>query len=185
MTGIGRIASLLLLAALMVLPGLLHAPTAHAAIKVAPDPYTADLEQYMFDLINSSRADAGLAPYTWNDTLADVARAHSQLNLAYDPEKGCPNVHQCPGEDPICTRFTNAGVTYTECRENVGNRYAYPTLDHKDGLLKIHQFFMSEGPCGGCGNHYENIMSSTLQEVGVGVAFDDNHIWVTEDFIQP
>jgi hypothetical protein len=81
--------------------------------------------------------------------------------------------------------MNNAGVSFIECRENVGYWQAYPTLDYKQGLLNIHQFFMNEGPCGGCHNHYENIMSSNLQEVGVGVAIDDNHVWVTEDFIQP
>ena len=142
----------------------------------------AELEQYMFGLINQSRQDGGLAHYASNDTLAIVARDHSNLNLKTDPKNGCPNSHQCPGEPDPGTHMSNAGVNWTEWAENVGNAWAEPTFDLFEGLRTIHQDMMDEGPGGG---HYDNIMSSSLRQVGVGVAFDANHIWVTEDFIKP
>jgi hypothetical protein len=66
--------------------------------------------------------------------------------------------------------------------ENVGHAWGEPTFDPKEGLRIIHQNMMNEGPGGG---HYDNIMSPDFQQVGVGVAFDANHVWVTEDFITP
>jgi uncharacterized protein YkwD len=138
------------------------------------------LETYTFNLINSSRRSAGLLPYRCG-RLFSVTRAHSALNLATG-EDGCPNVHQCPGEDDPGTRITKAGVTYSSRAENVGYWKAFPTLDLLEGQRNIHQFFMNEGPGGG---HYDNIMSPTLTYLNVGIACDKNHIWVTEDFITP
>jgi uncharacterized protein YkwD len=179
-----RITSVLVIAAMTALLAFLSVPPGHAAAKphAAPLVTVAELEQYMFGLINKSREGGGLADYTSNDTLATVARDHSNLNLQTDPKNGCPNPHQCPGEPAPCDRISNAGVQWTECAENVGARWAEPTLDYYEGLRVIHQSMMDEGPGGG---HYDNIMSSTLTQVGVGVAFDANHIWVTEDFIKP
>ena len=148
----------------------------------------AELEQYMFNLINQSRAAGGLVAYTSNATLATVARDHSNLLLKTDPKKGCVNDHQCnapgePGEPDPATCVRNAGVTFTQRRENVGYAWEEPTFDPFAGLRTIHyDIFMKEGPGGG---HYDAIMSSTLEQVGVGVAFDGNHIWATEDFIKP
>jgi uncharacterized protein YkwD len=169
---------------MIALLAFLAVPPDHAAAKAHAVPrYTVDeLEQYVFGLINQSRENGGLPDYTFNDTLAAVARAHSNLNLQTDPKNGCPNNHQCPGEPDPGTRISNAGVQFTSWGENVGHAWGEPTFDQKAGLLTIHQNMMNEGPGGG---HYENIMSSSFQQVGVGVAFDDNHVFVTEDFIQP
>jgi uncharacterized protein YkwD len=174
----------LVLTAMIALLAFLAVPPGYAAAKPHAVPrYTVDeLEQYVFGLINQSREDGGLPDYTFNDTLAAVARAHSNLLLQTDPQNGCPNPHQCPGEPDPCTRMSNAGVNFTECAENVGSRWAEPTFDQKQGCLEVHQDMMNEGPGGG---HHDNIMSPTLEQVGVGVAFDDNHVWVTEDFIKP
>ncbi len=184
--GVRRITTVLVLAAMTALLAFLSVPPGHAAAKphAAPLVTVDELEQYMLGLINKSREDGGLPDYTSNDTLATVARAHSDLNLQTDPKNGCPNAHQCPGEPDPCTRMSNAGVNWTECAENVGHAWAEPTFDPFEGLRIIHQNMMDEGPCG-CGNHYDNIMSSTLEQVGVGVAFDANHVFVTEDFIKP
>jgi uncharacterized protein YkwD len=179
-----RSTTVLVLVAMTALLAFLSVPPGHAAAKLRAVPLVtvSELEQYMLGLINKSREDGGLPDYTSNDTLAAVARAHSDLNLQTDPKNGCPNPHQCPGEPDPCTRMSDAGVSWTQCAENVGNQWAEPTFDPKEGLLAIHQRMMDEGPGGG---HYDNIMSPTLQQVGVGVAFDANHVWVTEDFITP
>jgi uncharacterized protein YkwD len=136
-------------------------------------PTVAELEKYMFGLINQSRMAERLAPYTWNDTLARVAREHSNLLLKRD---GCPDGHQCPGELDPDTRVRNAGVSFSERKENVGGRFGGSARNPFVGLDRIHQDdFIYEGPGGG---HHDAIMSSTLEQVGVGVAFDANHIWV-------
>ncbi len=78
----------------------------------------AELEQYMFSLINQSRQDGGLAHYASDDTLATVARDHSNLNLKTDPKNGCPNSHQCPSEPDLGALMSNAGVTWTAWAES-------------------------------------------------------------------
>jgi uncharacterized protein YkwD len=137
---------------------------------------TACLEQSMFNLINNERAAAGLPLYTWSDTLANGARAHSNLMA-----NGCGQLHQCPGEDPIGTRILNewgpvAGSWFVG--ENIHDRPPAPTYD--DAVVQMHQDFMAEGPGGG---HYDNIMSTNFQYVGVGIVIDAaGEAWLTEDF---
>lgn len=187
-----RIAGVLMLASMLALVVLVSAPTRHAAAKTlaAPDPTTcgttvAELEQCTFNLINSYRADQGLPPYTWDDNLANGARAHSELWLTY-AEGDCPPYgHQCPGEPDPTTRIINAMGGCPSCAENVGYGNGFPTVDYYARILDVHQnTFIPEGPCG-CYNHYDNIMSTSFQYVGVGVAIDANHVRFTEDFYQP
>jgi uncharacterized protein YkwD len=153
-----------------------------------------EYEKYMFDLINKSRA-AGrpplyspLPPYIWNASLGNVARAHSKLNLMKNPSEGCQNRHVCNADGEFnepdwYTRIQNAVGGLPAAAENI---HRTPNPNPLAGLDIIHQAFMVEGPGSGSAHiHYENIMSSTLQQVGVGVAYDGIHIWVTEDFIKP
>ena len=190
--GLRRIVSVLMLAVPAALLVMLSIPASPAAAKTlaAPDPTTcgttvAELEQCTFQLINSYRADQGLPPYLWDDNLANAARAHSELWLTF-AEGDCPPYgHQCPGEPDPTTRITTAVGSCKSCAENVGYGSGYPTPDYYALILNVHQnTFIPEGPCG-CYNHYDNIMSTTFQHVGIGVAIDANHVRFTEDFVQP
>ena len=180
-----RLPSMLVLASMLALLALLSPPWSHTASAhslVAAGACGTDvscLEHYAFDLVNNERAAAGLPLYTWDDTLANAARTHSALWLSVGD---CGIGHQCPGEDPPGTRITNAWGPVTSWGENVGNGYAYPTPDFDALILNVHQQFMAEGPGGG---HYDNIMSSQFQYLGVGVAIDSNNIRITWDFVQP
>jgi uncharacterized protein YkwD len=136
------------------------------------------LSCYDFRLINSERSKNNLPAYQLDSTLSRVAQAHSDLMAS-----GCGLQHQCSGEPDLGTRIKNAGLSFTSAGENIGYAYGYGTS--KDNVLHIHQLFMSEGPCG-CGNHYDHIMSTKFQKVGVGVTVtNDGTVWLTEDYIQP
>jgi uncharacterized protein YkwD len=40
---------------------------------------------------------------------------------------------------------------------------------------------ISEGPSGG---HFQNIMSTTFTTVGIGLAYVNGVLWMTEDFVR-
>lgn len=185
-----RISGVLAFASMLALLVLFSSPLSHTA---SAHSYGMDgacgtdvscLEHYAFDLVNNERAAAGLPLYTWDDNLANGARAHSELWLSVGD---CGIGHQCPGEDDPGTRITNAWGPVSWWGENVGMGNAYPTPDFDALILDIHQKFMAEGPSGDPSHpsHYDNIMSSKFQYLGVGVAIDSNNIRITWDFVQP
>jgi uncharacterized protein YkwD len=68
--------------------------------------YPAWAEQLLATLINTERANAGLAPLTWNDALAHAARGHN-LDLAQHNGRGHIGTD---GRDPIA-RTSNPGLS--------------------------------------------------------------------------
>jgi uncharacterized protein YkwD len=149
------------------------------------------LDQYILDLMNNERAASGLPSYIRDTDMDAAANAHSALWLTVG---NCPATtigtvswgdgHICPGESDPCTRISTAlgGVPLTRCAENVGQGYDLSASPNYYGIiLSIHQQFMSEVPSGGF-NHYDNIMSSIFDKVGIGVATSGGSIRFTVDF---
>jgi uncharacterized protein YkwD len=171
------IAGMLALAALAALLLVLALPTGHAVAKtLQPLDQISSLEQQMFTLINHDRAIRGRPALAWNATLANGARAHSRLMAS-----GCGLQHQCPGEPAPGTRITNEGVHWTSWGENIG--YYGGDGNYSNDIQKIEQMMINEGPGG---YHYDNLMSTTFKQIGVGVSIDSKgYVWVTEDFVQP
>jgi uncharacterized protein YkwD len=131
------------------------------------------LTQQLFTLINQDRAVQNLPPYTWNATLARIARQHS-VNMSR-----CGLNHACPGEPDPCQRVLNAGIRYMACGENVG--YTSPTPTAWEGVQNIERSMLNEPPPAG---HRKNLLSSTFHQVGVGIYIDSKRlIWITEDFV--
>jgi uncharacterized protein YkwD len=133
-----------------------------------PDQY----QQQLLDLINDSRATAGLPPYVFsavesNGTTTCVGSLGHSIDMA---KKGGISHDQFPAD--ICTSFVAAG-------ENVGYSFG---VSESDGIAQIHQSMMNEGPSGG---HYQNIMSSRFTTVGIGLYVDSGGVlWLTEDFTE-
>ena len=155
-------------------------------VRPVTDAELEQYEKYMFDLINNSRAP--LPPYKWNAPLGNAARAHSKLNLMKNPSDGCKNRHRCNAPGEFDEPDLGARIRSAVGRDALGgeNVHRTPNSNPFVALDSIHQAFMVEGPGPGDAHiHYEHIMSSTFQQVGVGVAYDGIHMWVTEDFIQP
>jgi uncharacterized protein YkwD len=173
----------LLLASQVMQPGPVRAAEASAAVEpaavVAAAPSCSDLDQYALNDLNERRQSHGLPDYQFDQSLATAACAHTALLWDNSPTNGCPNPHQCPGEPDPPTRMSDAGASFTAWGENVGNRWAIPSLDPYDAIRAIHDSFMAEGPGGG---HYENMMSTQFQRVGIAVVSDEQHLWMTQDF---
>jgi uncharacterized protein YkwD len=133
-----------------------------------PDQY----QQQLLDLINASRATAGLPPYVFssvesNGTASCVGSLGHSVEMS---QEGAISHDQFPAD--ICLSFTSAG-------ENV----AYTSgVSESDGITETHQAMMDEGPSGG---HYQNIMSSSFTTVGIGLYVDSTGtLWLTEDFVE-
>jgi uncharacterized protein YkwD len=171
-----RITSVVVLAFIVALLPLLTIPLGHAdAHTLSPQDLRASLEESMFSLIIQDRAARSHPAYTWNATLASGARAHSDRMAA-----GCGEVQQCPGEPAPPTRISNEGVSFTHWGESVGSAGG---SSYTADIQQIEQDMIGQGIRG---PDYQDLMSTTFTQVGVGVSIDSlGIVWVTEDFIQP
>ncbi|HEY3870573.1 MAG TPA: CAP domain-containing protein [Actinocrinis sp.] len=136
------------------------------------------VEQQVFDLINQERAQNGLPAYTLSADLTDSATAHNNEMAA-----GCGLSHQCPGEPPIGTRETDAGVTWTSAGENIGEGGPVSATESSEAQMALGlttSMYNEQPPDDG---HRLNILSSSYTEVGIAVTVDSSGtLWLTQDF---
>lgn len=109
------------------------------------------LEAELFELVNSTRREHGLAPLTLDERLRDVAREHS-----LDMRTNNYFAHVSPTEGSLIDRLNAAGLNYTHAGENLAA--ARPDA----GV--IHSLLMNSAP------HRENILNPTWRKMGIGVA---------------
>ena len=129
-------------------------------------------------LINQARSQAGLAPYTMTAGLDSSSAAHN-ARMA----DGCGLSHQCPGEPPLGTRETDAGVVWTAAGENIGE--GGPVADSPSAIAQmavtLTQDMLNEKPPDD--GHRLNILSSTFTHIGIAVTIDGSGtVWMTQDF---
>jgi uncharacterized protein YkwD len=151
------------------LPGVTPTSTPVPTSPGGPDPY----QQQLLDLINASRATAGLAPYVFSEIESNgTSTCVGSLGHSKEMAQEGAISHDQFSED-ICLSFSSAG-------ENVGYTSG---VSESAGIIETHQAMMDEGPTGG---HYQNIMSSSYTSVGIGLYVDSSGtLWLTEDFIEP
>lgn len=145
------------------------------AAPYGPAPTSSEaqqLTQQLFQLINSDRAACGLAPFTWDNTLAAGALLHS-WNM-----KNCGFSHYCPDGSSPCQRIANEGFAgASDCGENIG--LAGPSTPPWANVYSVQQS-MEQEPLGGW--HRIHLFSTTLHRIGIGVYVDANGWpWFTED----
>lgn len=136
-------------------------------------------ENYLLELINDSRADAGLRPLGFDAELVRAAGKHSDWMVAQDVFS-----HTGAGGSSPAARMTAEGYGWRAAGENVayvgGSRAA--TLDHADVELLHANLMNSPG-------HRANILSSNFTEIGIGITQGDYKgrpaIFVTENFGRP
>jgi uncharacterized protein YkwD len=129
-------------------------------------------------LINQARAQAGLAAYTLSSGLVRSATAHNQ-----DMAGGCGLSHQCPGEPPLGTRETDAGVHWTSAGENIGEAgpISRTSAAIAQAVVGLTQDMLDEKPPDD--GHRLNILSSSFQHIGMAVYLDSSGtVWMTQDF---
>lgn len=159
--------------------------TTHKVVPATPpparpaDPYPSDpLVRYNVERVNSYRARKNLSPYLYDQKISDYAMAGSQ-QLSRD-HNAHAHFKTLPQGQP--------GFG-SKAAENQGDPNGVPQLDPdkiKNGQKQIDtmlELMFAEGPGGG---HYDNMMSSELRRIGVGVFYSgpnqDRRLFLTNDF---
>ncbi len=146
----------------------------------APSPgglYASAVSQVL-TLINQARAQAGLPAYPISAGLVRSATAHNQQMAG-----GCGLSHQCPGEPPLGTRETDAGVHWTAAGENIGEAgpIARTSPAIAQAVAGLTQDMLNEKPPDD--GHRLNILSSSFRHIGIAVYRDaSGTVWMTQDF---
>ena len=115
----------------------------------------AAYEQAVFDLVNQIRAENGLDPFVYNQTLADTARAHSQDMI----DRNFVDHTNPDGADPF-ERMEAAGLRFSAAAENIAAGQPTPEA-------VVDSWMNSPG-------HRANILGS-CQELGVGLALGGSY----------
>ena len=129
-------------------------------------------------LINQARATAGLPALTATAGLETTSSAHNLLMA-----DGCGLSHQCPGEPPLGTRETDAGIDWTAAGENIGE--GGPVADTTAAIaamaVGLTQSMLNEQPPND--GHRLNILSTSFTHIGIAVYRDSSGtVWLTQDF---
>jgi uncharacterized protein YkwD len=135
-------------------------------------------EGQVLALINQARAQAGLSAYSVTSGLMTSASRHNNLMAS-----GCGLSHQCPGEPPLGTRESDAGVHWTAAGENIGE--AGPISKSASAIARaavgLTQSMLDEKPPDD--GHRLNILSGSYRHVGIVVVIDSKGtVWMTQDF---
>ena len=153
-------------------------PAAASPVAAASVPQRGAPADQVLALINQARSRAGLPVLTFSAGLEQSASAHN-LTMA----NGCGLSHQCPGEPPIGTRETDAGVHWTSAGENIGE--AGPEADSTAAIaaaaVRLTQDMLNEkSPDDG---HRLSILSSSFARIGIAVhRTSSGTVWLTQDF---
>jgi uncharacterized protein YkwD len=129
-------------------------------------------------LINQARNQAGRPALTFSAGLDQSTSAHN-LQMA----SGCGLSHQCPGEPPISTRETDAGMHWTAAGENIGEAgpEAGSTAAIAAAAAGLTQDMLDEKPPDD--GHRLNILSSSFAHIGIAVyRSSSGTVWLTQDF---
>jgi uncharacterized protein YkwD len=119
-------------------------------------------EQKLFALTNSARADAGLAPLRWDDSLAEAASAHAEWIV-----RNGQLSHQYAGEAGLAERAAQAGAHFQSVAENIA-------MGSSAG--EIQKEWMKSAP------HRANILDPKLNAVGFAVVERSGYLYAVGDF---
>lgn len=152
-----------------------------AAFEPAGEAVIAPLEQQMFELLNSARAEylpkwLGRGPLRWHPALAAVARQHAadMLQRRYV-------AHVTPEGANVANRLDRAGISYLACGENIGVVYG-PASHGPRGIVEVHAAFMNQPRR--LTNHRGNILNPVWTHAGVGVAYaPEGQLIATQCFV--
>jgi len=148
------IASTLVLAAVLVLPSVVHAPAASAAGTV-----NESMERDFASLINQERAARGLATLPVSVSIRDVARTWSGTMA------GANKLYHNP---TLAGQVVSIDPSWQSLGENVGVGYSVSSL---------HQALMNSS------GHRANILGNWTY-VTVGVVMNGDKLWLTQNFIR-
>jgi uncharacterized protein YkwD len=127
--------------------------TINTAHDDAPPATTEAAERGLVARLNRDRAAAGIPVLTWDDQLAQVARAHSE-----EMRRTHIVAHVSPSTGSVADRIRAAHIRTALVLENLARAY---------GVDEAHQALMNSP------GHRANMMSSAATHVGIGVTFGD------------
>jgi uncharacterized protein YkwD len=140
-----------------------------AAVKSSVIVNTVEVEKIAFNMINEKRIQNGLAPLTWSNGLANVAREHSQ-NMAefqFFEHRGLDN-------KLVSDRADKHSVPKWR---SIGENIAY-NRGFSDPIAKTVQLWL-DSP-----SHRRNMLSSDWKESAIGVAIaEDGAYYFTQVFL--
>lgn len=133
-------------------------PNYHS-LKYAPvsQKYARDNELFAFDLLNNTRVEANLHPLKWNASVATMARRHSE-----DMVKHNYFSHTSLAGQTYKNRLQAHGIQISYASENISSGYVSPIFSH-NGLINSK-------------NHRSNVFCPVVQEVGIGIAYNEKMI---------
>lgn len=118
-----------------------------------------DLEKLAFSCINQKRAEIGLAPLTWSDDVAKIARLHSENMARFNFFS-----HQGIDGKMVNDRADSLGITkWTAMGENIAYNRGY-----KDPIETVVENWMESQA------HRENLLNSRWKESAIGIAVTEN-----------
>lgn len=131
------------------------------------------LEAAVLQETNNVRAQNNLPPYTEDDTLSSVARAHSadmqsHNYFSHNDLSGC---------SPSC-RLDNVGYAWQAMGENIHMMSGF-NLSVADAAKKIVTDWMNSP------DHKANLLNATYTKVGVGISQQGDSIYTTSDYALP
>jgi len=119
-------------------------------------------EQYLFSAANAERAQRGLQPLRWDETLHRAAQRHAGEMAARESIS-----HQYPGEMDLAGRGRAAGARFTLIAENVAEAWSAP---------EIHNAWMHSP------DHRANLLDPHVNSVGISVMRRGQQLYAVEDF---
>lgn len=134
-----------------------------AAMPESPRPAIGSVaEQYLFSAANAERAQRGLQPLRWDETLHRAAQRHASEMAARESIS-----HQYPGELDLEGRGRAAGAKFTVIAENVAEAWSAP---------EIHDAWMHSP------GHRANLLDPRVNSVGISVMRRGQQLYAVEDF---
>ncbi len=124
------------------------------------------MEDDMFNLLNSDRADYGFGALSHNNELREVARNHSEDMFLRDYLD-----HTNPDGETPSDRAENAGISFSAIAENI-----HTNSGQTSPVEFAQTAFMDSSP------HRANILSTAFDVVGIGIASDGDKYYFTQVF---
>jgi len=135
----------------------------------------SELRAEALDLVNGSRAEAGLPELAASDVLDRAAQGHATDMLERDFY-----AHVTPdGETPFDRFLAAGGNRWAVSGENIATCEGCPTPPDTDRLRGFHEGWM-QSP-----RHRENILSKGFDNFGFGIAGEDDEIYAVQTFSGP
>jgi serralysin len=134
-----------------------------------------ELETYFLQLVNGTRAEAGVSPLTFDDELMVAADNHSAWMDATDTFSHTGANGSSP-ED----RISAAGYEATWWGENISEFHGTNETANTQSVEQSYQAFLDDPV------HYQNMVNPNFQDVGISVVGGDYQgdpaVYVTMDF---